>query len=62
MVTYYNERPLVFKTMRFKFNYIPGSKSSISLLDSLRNLENIDTFRSPAVQALLNYKWNLVKV
>jgi len=54
-------KPVVFKTVNFAYNYEPGSQSSINLLVALSSLENIDTFRSPTIQAILKYKWSLVK-
>lgn len=44
-----NALPVVFKSIRFSYNYEPGSQSSINLLDSLAGLENIQVFRSPAI-------------
>lgn len=55
--------PLQFKSILFPYNLTPGSQSSINfhkaLLESASN--SLDPFRSQAVQAILTYKWNLIK-
>jgi len=52
--------PLVFKSLQFQFNFYPGSEDSMKFLDTLTEA-NLETFRSPTIQAILNYKWSLVR-
>ena len=52
--------PLVFKGIQFQYNFEPGSEASIQFLDVLKDA-NLETFRSPTIHAILNYKWSLVR-
>ncbi|CDW84994.1 wd-40 repeat protein [Stylonychia lemnae] len=55
-----NDEPLVFKTLQIPFNMQPGSQSSINLHRTLSQSE-LTAFRAESVQAILTYKWDLVK-
>lgn len=50
--------PIQFKSLQFSYNLTPGSTSSIEFHKSLAEVENLSTFRSPTIQAILTYKWN----
>jgi len=55
--------PLVYKSIQFKYNFSPGSVSSVLFLSSLKNdTTNLDAFSSPAIQAILIYKWSMIKM
>ena len=41
--------PLEFKTLQLRYNFFPGSKSSINFHDSLTKVEGLNAFRSEAL-------------
>lgn len=47
--------------MKFKYNYEPGSQSSLNFLEALTSVESLRTFRSKTIQAILNHKWDQIK-
>ncbi|CDW80596.1 wd-40 repeat protein [Stylonychia lemnae] len=55
-----SDEPLVFKTIQIPFNMQPGSEPSINFHRTLSESE-LTAFRSESVQAILTYKWDLVK-
>ncbi|CDW81032.1 (myosin heavy-chain) kinase [Stylonychia lemnae] len=55
-----NDEPLVFKSIQIQFNMQPGSISSINFHRTLQEIE-LSALRSETIQALLAYKWDLIK-
>ncbi|CDW74847.1 wd-40 repeat protein [Stylonychia lemnae] len=55
------QKPLLFKSLKIKYNLEPGSLSSIILHQSLQDTNSKEIFTSEAVNRILEYKWNKVK-
>jgi hypothetical protein len=55
--------PIQFKSIQFPYNLTPGSQSSINFHKALleSSSSSLETFRSQTVQAILSYKWDLIK-
>jgi len=52
--------PIVFKTIEVNMNLQPGSQSSIDFHRTLSE-GDLAVFSSESIQAILSYKWRLVK-
>mmetsp|Transcript_39910 Transcript_39910/g.38461 ORF Transcript_39910/g.38461 Transcript_39910/m.38461 type:complete len:229 (-) Transcript_39910:558-1244(-) len=53
--------PVIFKSFRFLYNFIPGSRASMELHNSLHQTRSKTIFESEAIRILLKYKWDLVR-
>ena len=49
--------PIEYKSLKFKYNFQMGTKSSIKFHESLRDTDNDELFKSEAIQRILRYKW-----
>ena len=52
---------ILFKESYVRLNYVMGSSDSILFLESLATCTNLDVMRSPLIQAMVEYKWEMAR-
>lgn len=52
---------LTFQVMRFKLNFTEGSQESLTLLRSLLNITDPEVLATPAISAIVHYKWSYAR-
>lgn len=57
-----DERPVEFKRIDIKYNYNLGSNDSINLHEALSETSNIDIYKTEAIQKIIEYKWDRLRL
>jgi len=56
------ELPIEFKNTKFKYNFFPGSASSVQFHQSLQKSSSEDIYRCEIVRVILAFKWQSVRM